>query len=667
MVFKCKLCGGELDIEINASIATCQYCGSQQTLPKLNNDKKSSLYDRANQFRRQNEFDKAAALFEQVLNEDANDAEAYWSLVLCKYGVEYVEDPKTNKRIPTCNRTQILSILSDSDYKEALRHADTSQKALYEAEAAQIDGIQKGILEISQKESAFDIFICYKETDENGRRTQDSVLGADLYHQLTNEGYKVFFSKITLENILGTAYEPYIFAALQSSSVMIVIGTKPEYFQATWVRNEWSRYLALIKTGAKKILIPAYRDMDPYNLPQEFANLQAQDMGKLGFVQDLVRGIKKIAGKENASASQASGNAAPNEQNLLKRIGMFITDEDYDSADSYCSQVLDINADNPMVYFYKTLIDFVKNPDSKKYGQRLQTILPEPSEEEKAFMTAETDLICALAFISAGLSSRLKYLLSRYPELLELNINDDKNPRMPLFNYAICYAPQHLSVIRVLLEAGADANSYRTYKNKHGSTNHCALSNAIWSAKSPALVKLLLEFGADPNTKESIINDNGKKFDKTMLSFAVIEANSSEIVKILLEHGADVKSYRVYNNNYGSFQYSAFGDAIWNTKNLEMVKLFLDHGADPNHIERLTGDDGIEAVKTMLTCAIADAKSPEMVELLLSKGAHWNNKILYGSKKKEEGKYPFHKECNLSPDFVDFLKSKGWKGYGLFG
>ena len=41
-------------------------------------------------------------------------------------------------------------------------------------------------------------------------------LANDLYHQLTQEGFKVFFSRITLEDKLGTAYEPYIFAALNS-------------------------------------------------------------------------------------------------------------------------------------------------------------------------------------------------------------------------------------------------------------------------------------------------------------------------------------------------------------------------------------------------------------------------------------------------------------------
>lgn len=280
-IFKCKMCGGELHINPGESVAVCEYCGTTQTLPKLDDDRRANLYDRANHFRRNNDFDKAAGIYEQILNEDKTDAEAYWSLVLCRYGIEYVEDPATHKRVPTVNRAQYTSIFDDEDYKAAIQYADAAQRVVYEAEAKAINEIQKGILEISQKEEPFDVFICYKETDANGRRTPDSVLATDLYHQLTQEGFKVFFSRITLEDKLGTAYEPYIFAALNSAKVMVVLGTKPEYFNAVWVKNEWSRYLALIRGGAKKVLIPAYRDMDPYDLPEEFSHLQAQEMAEL--------------------------------------------------------------------------------------------------------------------------------------------------------------------------------------------------------------------------------------------------------------------------------------------------------------------------------------------------------------------------------------------------
>lgn len=360
-IFKCKMCGGNVEFEEGASVGVCDSCGTKQTLPKLDDDKKANLYDRANHFRRNNDYDKAAGIYEQILNEDNTDAEAYWSLVLCRYGIEYVEDPTSHKRIPTVNRAQFTSIYMDEDYKSALKYADGYQKVIYEQEAKAIDEIQKGILEISSKEEPFDVFICYKETDNSGRRTPDSVLANDLYHQLTQEGFKVFFARITLEDKLGTAYEPYIFAALNSSKVMVALGTKPEYFNAVWVKNEWSRYLALIKNGEKKMLIPAYKDMDPYDLPEEFSHLQAQDMGKLGFMQDLIRGIRKIlnADEEKPTVVRetvvASGNA--NVQSLLKRAFMFLEDGDFKSADEYCEKVLDIDPENGQAYLGKLMAE----------------------------------------------------------------------------------------------------------------------------------------------------------------------------------------------------------------------------------------------------------------------------------------------------------------------
>ncbi|MGN0473193.1 MAG: DUF6273 domain-containing protein [Lachnospiraceae bacterium] len=360
-VFKCKMCGGTIEFEQGATVGVCDSCGTKQTLPRLDDDKKANLYDRANHFRRNNDFDKAMSIYEQILNEDNTDAEAYWSLVLCRYGIEYVEDPASHKRIPTVNRAQFTSIFADEDYKSALQYADGYQKTIYEDEAKAIDEIQKGILAISQKEEPFDVFICYKETDANGRRTQDSVLANDLYHQLTQEGFKVFFARITLEDKLGTAYEPYIFAALNSSKVMVVLGTKPEYFNAVWVKNEWSRYLALIKNGAKKMLIPAYRDMDPYDLPEEFSHLQAQDMSKLGFMQDLIRGIKKIieadAPKQTVKETVIVGanNAATTP--LLERVFLFLEDGKWQDANIYCEKVLDIDPKNAEAYLGKLMVE----------------------------------------------------------------------------------------------------------------------------------------------------------------------------------------------------------------------------------------------------------------------------------------------------------------------
>lgn len=359
-VFKCKMCGGNLEVQEKMSVCECVYCGTKQTLPRLNDERRANLYDRANHFRRNNEFDKAMSMYEQILEEDKEDSEAYWSLVLCTYGIEYVEDPVSHKRLPTVNRTQFISIYADENYKAALQYADEYQRQIYEMEAEQIDGLQKQILSISNQEEPFDVFICYKETDSQGRRTQDSVLANDLYHQLTNEGFKVFFSRITLEDKLGSAYEPYIFAALNSAKVMIVLGTRVEFFNAVWVRNEWSRYLALIKSDAKKVLIPAYKDMDPYDLPQEFSHLQAQDMSKLGFMQDLIRGIKKLTGTDRPVQPATAVNMAGGETaSLLKRAFLFLEDGDFTRADEFCERVLDIDPENGEAYLGKLMVSLI--------------------------------------------------------------------------------------------------------------------------------------------------------------------------------------------------------------------------------------------------------------------------------------------------------------------
>ena len=367
--YKCKMCGGTIELEKGTTVGVCNYCGTKQTLPWLDDDRRANLYDRANHFRRNDEFDKAAGIYERILNEDPTDAEAYWSLVLCRYGIEYVEDPATHKRVPTVNRAQFTSVFDDDNYQSALQYADALQRALYEQEASAINEIQKSILAISQKEEPFDVFICYKETDANGRRTPDSVLANDLYHQLTREGFKAFFSRITLEDKLGQEYEPYIFAALNSAKVMVVLGTKPEYFNAAWVKNEWSRYLTIVKqSGGKKILIPAFRDMDPYDLPEEFSHLQAQDMSKLGFMQDLIHGIKKIVGedapkpepKKTPEVVPVSANAAP----LLRRAFIFLEDGDWNKADEFCEQVLNLEPENAQAYLGKLMAELhVYQPD----------------------------------------------------------------------------------------------------------------------------------------------------------------------------------------------------------------------------------------------------------------------------------------------------------------
>lgn len=391
-IFKCKMCGGSLEVQKGQTICECEYCGTKQTVSATDDEIVTNLYNRANNLRIKSEFDKAQEIYEKIVAKNPNEAEAYWGIVLCKYGIEYVEDPNTYKRVPTCHRTQLESVLTDVDYLSAMENADSNQKLIYEQEAKEIDKLQKDILSIVHNEKPFDVFICYKETDENGKRTVDSVLANDIYYQLTQEGLKVFYAAITLENKLGQEYEPYIFSALNFAKVMLVVGTKPENFNAVWVKNEWSRYLKLMSNDRSKTLIPCFRDMDAYDLPDEFSHLQAQDMSKIGFINDVVRGIKKLitpAKKQPTNTVVVESNntdIAP----LLKRTFIFLEDGNWKGADEYCERVLDLDPENAEAYLGKLMAELKvhKQDDLAK----LETSFDENDNYKKAIRYTDEKL-----------------------------------------------------------------------------------------------------------------------------------------------------------------------------------------------------------------------------------------------------------------------------------
>ena len=360
-IIKCKMCGGDIELTADKTFGTCEYCGSTMTLPKVSDEQRAAAFNRGNHFRRIGEFDKALAVYERIVQEDDTDAEAHWCCALCRFGIEYVEDPTTYEWLPTCHRASFDSFLEDVDYLAAVEHSDGITRRQYQKDAAKIAEVQRGILATSQNEEPFDVFICYKESDENGERTRDSILAQDIYYRLTEQGRRVFFARITLEDKAGTEYEPYIFAALHSAKVMIAVGTKPAHFNAVWVKNEWSRFLSLMKKDRSKLLLPCYRDMDPYDLPEQLSVLQSYDMSKIGFLQDLIHGVSKVLDadkkpepvKETVVVQQNAGGT--NAVALLKRGNMALEDGEWEKADGFFEEVLNLDAECAEAYVGKLM------------------------------------------------------------------------------------------------------------------------------------------------------------------------------------------------------------------------------------------------------------------------------------------------------------------------
>ena len=348
-IFKCKICGENLEVPEGGTVCECGICKAEQTVPTTHDEKAVNLFNRANRLRVNGEFDKAAGVYASITEEFPEEAEAYWGLCLCRYGVEYSSD---QQKTLTCRRTLPESIFDDENFDIVCENTEGSVRQLYRNEAKKIDRLQKAFLETAKGQPNFDVFICCKEIGENGENTADNELARELYDLLTRKGLGVFFSGITLSDKPVYSREPYIYSALCSTKIMIVIGTKYEYYNDAWVKNDWSRFLAMASNGNGKTLIPCYRDIDSYDIPKEFRQLQSRDLKEAGALEKLAEDVADMISKAAAAATSVSA-AEP----IIKRGFLCLEDGDWNGADTCFDKILDIDPENAEAYVLKLCSD----------------------------------------------------------------------------------------------------------------------------------------------------------------------------------------------------------------------------------------------------------------------------------------------------------------------
>lgn len=165
-----------------------------------------------------------------------------------------------------------------------MRTADAETAAEYVSLGEKIETVRRGIIEKAENGEIYDIFICFKATEiGSDKKTDDYYLGRDIYYDLTKDGYRVFFSAETLKRTAEQEFEPYIFRALSTARVMLVLCSDNEKIESAWVKNEWSGFLDM-RDG--KGLIPVCGNdserYSPYSLPDELRKLNAIEYdGKL--------------------------------------------------------------------------------------------------------------------------------------------------------------------------------------------------------------------------------------------------------------------------------------------------------------------------------------------------------------------------------------------------
>lgn len=290
----CKSCGANLVYRNGRWV--CPACGLFKE-EELSNEEVTLLYN-AEQKLRLASFDEAEDLYKDIIKKYPENAQGYWGLLLAKYGIKYEVDYDGTQK-PTCYAVTIESVQSDPNYQKVLDQCkDKEEKRSYIEKAKEIEKIRVEWLEKAIKEPQYDIFICFKDTDkERGfERTDDSWDVADLYVHLSQLGYKVFYSRESLRDKASEKWEPYIYQAINTASIMLVYGRTAEYFETTWMKNEWTRYFRRMREGKKveNSLLVAYAGQDPENLPKPFNSMQVMDARRKSFYGDLEKQIAKI-------------------------------------------------------------------------------------------------------------------------------------------------------------------------------------------------------------------------------------------------------------------------------------------------------------------------------------------------------------------------------------
>ena len=401
---RCTNCGSNKITIINEHICECQSCNSQIIMPKQQNTETIDLLNMAYIFRSRYDYDLAIETYKMVLAKDEDELSAYEGLLLAKYGIEYVYDQRTNRHIPTCHRANFKSIYEDSEYQKYLLKSNIEQRQIFEQKAREIDNLQKQIKRQIENEKDYDVFISYKATDSNGNPTIDSEIARDIYDELKARKLNVFFSEVELRNRLAANYEPIIFHALQTSKIFILVGTKKEHVESVWVKNEWSRFFERMEdsqdTVTKHNYIPVFKNMNPYDMPKGNL-LQGVDASQPGWIKRLGDGIDQLLGRNEKDHSDKDLNQLKQElenklktqveeirktsqsaniskytsniENYLKRVKLYIEENNINEAKNYIKKILDEDVENAEAWFLSELINLglKKEEDLINYDERI--------------------------------------------------------------------------------------------------------------------------------------------------------------------------------------------------------------------------------------------------------------------------------------------------------
>ena len=312
----CKNCNAPLNMaEAKNGVIACSFCGSVFTLPKSGQtDEVKRLIDAGKTALDVCRFDEALTAFGKAAESDGSEPEAYWGRALARFRVQYLRDTVNNRLQPICHEVAEDAFTADPDYKKALELATDEQRAAYGKKGEEIDYIRSEFYALAQSGLKYDCFICVKVTDDaDGRPTADSRSADRIYRALEGSGYKPFYSEYETGARTGADYEALILYALHKAPCMLVVCSDAKYLETKWVRNEYTRYLAMLADGDKErsSITIAYRGKVVERLPGVRGKIQGIDLSEVAAI-DRIRAFidSHDADKQRKKAEREAADKA---------------------------------------------------------------------------------------------------------------------------------------------------------------------------------------------------------------------------------------------------------------------------------------------------------------------------------------------------------------------
>ena len=191
-------------------------------------------------------------------------------------------------------------------------------------------------------ETNYDIFISFKDLDDEGNRTEASRLAEKIYNSLYARRYDPFFSRRTLEGMGGIAFEKEINHALECSKLLVIVYSDAEQVNSDWVRTEWLYFLrrnkpvipVLLNCGnySKKAMPPEINDLQYFDLTDDSSDYVYTLL--LNRISEVLNQTNEMPGSSDSSSQGRLKSSLPDvDADSLYELGEMYADFDGEEHD----------------------------------------------------------------------------------------------------------------------------------------------------------------------------------------------------------------------------------------------------------------------------------------------------------------------------------------------